>query len=474
MADNQFSVNVVNPLQALMLGQQSYKTQQDANKEQALTDARGKAVQAYQGGDAKGALATLLGVGDTQGASALGNVIQQDWTRQHTTQQDALANQHWGSDFGLRKRAADRADDVTPTGFQKGPGGTYEPLPGGPQDPKYIEDVATRKAKADLAAGGGKPIPYETLGGTKFLIPQPGGGYANVDPRAMGSQVPSSAKVVGDAEGVASGLYDQPAAPGQRPPMQGDQPQGQPQGQPTLDLNAVDPNTGRREGWLQSQPPEVQAYIKKVADYEVDPRTSSIKGGKREQLMSAVANYDPTYDQNNFGSRAKAIKDFATGPQGNSVRSFDVAIDHLDTLQRYAKAMNSGDSRLINTIRNQWREATGSELPTDVRAVAPIVGAEVSKAIIGSNNALADREELRRPLALSSSPEQLSGAIGAYKDLMAGQLKGLKKQYEDTTGKKNFNDRVREGTRNALLGKSDSSGSDSSNVTSSGIKWSVQ
>jgi hypothetical protein len=44
------------------------------------------------------------------------------------------------------------------------------------------------------------------------------------------------------------------------------------------------------------------------------------------------------------------------------------------------------------------------------QAVAPIVGAEVSKAIIGSNNALADREELRLNLDFFS-PAQLSGAI---------------------------------------------------------------
>jgi hypothetical protein len=100
------------------------------------------------------------------------------------------------------------------------------------------------------------------------------------------------------------------------------------------DIDAVDPKSGRREGYLQSLDPQIRDYIKKVADYEIDPRTTSVKGGMREKLMSGVAKYDPTYDQNSFGSRAKAIKDFATGTQGNSVRSFDVAIDHLETLQR--------------------------------------------------------------------------------------------------------------------------------------------
>lgn len=385
-------------------------------------------------------------------------LFAQRQNHEDTLKQQATENQHWAITNSRAAAAEGRAAadyENTPDQYAK------NPKFGQPGEPQYVDQYALAKSAAE--AGSQKPIPYETLGGTRFLIPQRGGGYSNVDPRQIGSgaPVPSSASVVGDAEGVASGLYDPPNAAGQRPPLQGGPP-AQPSPQPPAagigaplqpaDLSVVDPQTGRREDWLKSQPSDVQAYIKKIADYEIDPRTTSIKGGHREQVLSAVAQYDPTYDQNSFGSRAKAIKDFATGAQGNSVRSFDVAIDHLDTLQRYAKAMNSGDNRLINTIRNQWREATGSELPTDVRAVAPIVGAEVSKAIIGSNNALADREELRKPLALSSSPGQLSGAIGAYKDLMAGQLKGLKKQYEDTTGKKNFDSRVRENTRNVLLG----------------------
>lgn len=187
--------------------------------------------------------------------------------------------------------------------------------------------------------------------------------------------------------------------------------------------------------------------------------------------MSAVAQYDPTYDQNNFGSRAKAIRDFATGSQGNSVRSFDVAMDHLDLLKQYTKALGNGDVRILNEVRNRWLQETGSPLPTNVQAVAPIVGAEVTKAVIGSNNALADREELRKPLALANSPDQVIGAIEGYQGLMGGQLKGLKKQYEDTTGKKDFDKRVRESTRKVLFGGESKS---QPNVTSTGINWSFQ
>lgn len=409
-----------------------------------------------------------------------------------TLKQQAIENQHWAVTNSRAAAAESRAAadyENTPDQFAK------NPKFGQPGEPQYIDQYALAKSAAE--AGSQKPIPYETLSGTKFLVPQRGGGYSNVDPRTIGQPqqpapgaVPSTARVVGDAEGVATGLYDAPKAPGQRPPIQvadatpanfaarfqGQPAAAQPSAAPQppadpVDLAAVDPTSGRREAWLKSQPPDVQAYIKKIADYEIDPRTTSIKGGHREQVLSAVAQYDPTYDQNTFGSRAKAIKDFATGTQGNAVRSFDVAIDHLDTLKRYAKALGSGDVRAMNTIRNTWLTETGSALPTNVQAIAPIVGAEISKAIIGSNNALADREELRKPLALANSPEQISGAIEGYQSLMGGQLKGLKKQYEDTTGKKDFDKRVRDNTRGVLLGGESKS---EPKKTSSGVTWSIE
>jgi len=309
-----------------------------------------------------------------------------------------------------------------------------------------------------------KPIAVETIGGTKFMVRQPQGGYSLVDPNNLPSSglggsnrsVPSTAQVVGTEEGIARGLYPAPAG---QPPAQPAAPQAPNfaerfQGAPAapVDPTAIDPKTGRREGFLPTLGgPEIQSYIKKIADYEIDPRTTSIKGGKREQILSAVAQYDPTYDQNSFGSRAKAIKDFSTGKQGDIVRSFDVAIDHLDTLKGAADALKNGNSRMFNELRNRWREQTGSELPTDFKALVPIVSGEIAKAVVGSQNALADREELRAGLKAAASPEQLNGVITGYKALMAGQLKGLRKQYEDTTGKKNFDSRVRESTKKAIL-----------------------
>lgn len=343
---------------------------------------------------------------------------------------------------------------------------------------KYGLDPNSPEGKAFIVGGqyndpsSSKPIPVETIGGTKFMVRQPNGGYSLVDPSNLtqpqqngAPPSPSSfpAALPSAQPATQPPISAPPPASGSVPawaqPPQAIQPPVAPNGAPAPnasqappDAETVDPQTGRREGYLQSLDPSVRDYIKKVADYEIDPRTTSVKGGMREKLMSAVAKYDPAYNQNEFGARSKATKDFSTGTQGNAIRSFDVATDHLETLKKYVVALDNGNIPIINALRNRYLQETGSDLPTNVQAVGPIVGAEVSKAIIGSNNALADREELRKPLLGKGAPDQILGSIKAYQDLMTGQLRGLKKQYEDTTGKKDFDSRIRENTRNILLG----------------------
>lgn len=360
---------------------------------------------------------------------------------------DKVADQHFNMSYALQKQNADRLNE-SPLDKANERAEALKAQGIDPASPEGQNYVLT-----GTYAGATKPIPMESLSGTKFLVPHPGGSYTVLDPNSLpqqGGPAPVGQPSLAPSGPVAS------AAPGSfadrfaAAAPQSVAPSAAPAAPP--DLSAVDPQTGRRENYLKTLSPDAQQYIKKIADYQIDPRTSSVKGGMREKILSAVAQYDPSYDQNTFASRNKAIKDFSTGQQGNAIRSFDVATDHLDTLQKYAEALKSGDYPLINSIRNAWMAQTGSSLPTNVQAVAPIVGAEVSKAIIGSNNALADREELRKPLNTANSPDQLAGAIQGYKALMAGQLRGLKKQYEDTTGKKDFNNRLRDNTRSVLMG----------------------
>jgi hypothetical protein len=163
---------------------------------------------------------------------------------------------------------------------------------------------------------------------------------------------------------------------------------------------------------------------------------------KAAELASGIDPTDQRKNQigakNELASQGKAVKEFTSGKLGNSVRSFNVSLSHLETLGTLADALHNGDAKMVNKVGNYFAEQTGGAAPTNFDAAKKIVGDEIVKAIVGSGGGVHDREEAARVIASANSPAQLKGAIDTYKELMRGQLHGLRQQYETSTGKNDF------------------------------------
>lgn len=151
---NPFSVDVVNPLQALLTGQQGYKAANDAY---VADQKRSALAQLMNGGgpvDAQKAAGILLASGDTTGAGTFANLaanVEQRKQQSEYNQRDFAfkqeeakrAQQNADRSYGLQVRTAARADDKTPSGFEKAPDGSgYRPIAGGPADPAYISSAS--------------------------------------------------------------------------------------------------------------------------------------------------------------------------------------------------------------------------------------------------------------------------------------------------------------------------------------------
>ena len=195
----------------------------------------------------------------------------------------------------------------------------------------------------------------------------------------------------------------------------------------------------------------VEEAAKAIAQYQMAPLTGfAMRSPYGQAVMARVMQVNPDYQATEFGGRSKAVRDFATGRQGDAVRSFNVGISHLNTLDGLVDALKNKDEQTFNRVASRVKEEFGSPAPTNFDSAKAIVGDEIIKAIIGGGGALADRENAQNQLDRAKTPEQLKGVIDTYKDLMAGQLGGLKKQYETTTGLKNFDDRLSDETKDQL------------------------
>ena len=142
------------------------------------------------------------------------------------------------------------------------------------------------------------------------------------------------------------------------------------------------------------------------------------------------------------GMQTKAVKDFSTGTQGKQVNAFNTAIDHLSTMDKLSDALQGGDTKAINAIANTVARQTGASAPTNFDAAKQVVSAEIIKAIVASGGGVREREEAANNFAAANSPAQLKGVINTYKQLLGGQLNSLGLQYENTTGRKDFDKKL--------------------------------
>ena len=167
----------------------------------------------------------------------------------------------------------------------------------------------------------------------------------------------------------------------------------------------------------------------------------------------------------------KVAKDFSTGVQGQMTNSINTTVDHLSTMDKLVDALQNNDTRAVNLIGNQIVKQVGGTAPTNVEAASKIVGAEVIKAIVRNGGSKAEREEAAAAFDGVKSPEQLKGAISTYKDLMAGQLDSLRLQYENGTGRKDFDKKLTAATRAELERKRTSAGGLSVGTVQDGYRF---
>jgi hypothetical protein len=232
------------------------------------------------------------------------------------------------------------------------------------------------------------------------------------------------------------------------------------------------PTTGQGasgEAFLATVPEKYRAAVKAVGDYEINPATLLARGKpeSRLQFLSWVKQYNPSFDQKDFSAANSTLQSFTTKTEAKAVRSFNVLVSHLDTLENMVHALNNKDVNLYNSLKNQWQAQTGSTAPVTFDAIKSIVGDEIVKAVVGGAAALGDREEIKKNISNARSERQLMDIIAKYKELSAGQLDGLRKQYEEGTKRKDFNRFLLPETQKAFERKAQSAAP----ATSGAVDW---
>lgn len=201
--------------------------------------------------------------------------------------------------------------------------------------------------------------------------------------------------------------------------------------------------------YLKGLPTGVASQVKAIANYrQAPPANRTTAAGLA--IMNAVNQFNPSYDASQYGAKTKARNDFTTGKTGNTVRSLNVAVQHLEQLGQLSSALGNGDVQQFNRLGQTIAQQSGKAAPTNFDATKKIVADEIVKAVVGTGGGVYDREEVAKTINRASSPQQLAGVIQQFQGLLGGQLVGMKRQYEKSTGLTDFDEYLDPLTRTKL------------------------
>jgi hypothetical protein len=174
---------------------------------------------------------------------------------------------------------------------------------------------------------------------------------------------------------------------------------------------------------------DMETTARAIASGQLPPPSGmALTSPRNQRLLARVMELNPKYDFTDITAKKKAASDFTSGSQGNALRSFSVAGQHLDQLGQLVDAMNNGNTQLVNKIGNIYSQQTGNPAVTNFDAAKDVVSKEVVKAIVAGGGGVSEREELSKLMDSAKSPAQLKGVIAQYRNLMAAQHEALLQQ----------------------------------------------
>lgn len=186
-------------------------------------------------------------------------------------------------------------------------------------------------------------------------------------------------------------------------------------------------------------PEQVHSMAEKIGNYEIAPPTGmALRSPFWLSVMDDVSKNHPDYNAQNYVASQKAYSNFSAGKNGDKTRSGNVAMSHLMLLKSYGAALDNGDMKLANSIKNKLSDEFGGVQISGYDSIAPIVADEVTNFILPGGSALADRAESKASLTSAKGTNARNQAIDAKLAAMVGQLHGLRQQYERGTMRKDF------------------------------------
>lgn len=209
-------------------------------------------------------------------------------------------------------------------------------------------------------------------------------------------------------------------------------------------LGAFGGPTGATSGvhgdeFLKTLPDTAAAQVKALAEGRMQfPAGFALKSPYWQQMISAVSQYDPSFDSVNYNSRNKTYQDFTSGKSAQNITALNTAMSHLGSLADNFGQLNNTSLPLVNSVKNYVGTQTGDPntqtATTNVQADANAVSHELAKVFRSTGMSEGEIKQWQDQINPNMTPAQAKAVLGSAIELMNGRLDALGEQYNKGMG----------------------------------------
>lgn len=189
---------------------------------------------------------------------------------------------------------------------------------------------------------------------------------------------------------------------------------------------------------LASLPKGLSSQVKALAEGKMAfPSGKGLTSDKVQQLLQAVAQYDPSFDAADYNKRNRTATNFSAGKQGDAVKAVNQTLAHMAGLKKSIDDLNNfnGMATPLNGVKNYLQENTGDKRQGLFKLNVQAVSSELRKVFSGSGGgSLTELEEWKNSIPLNASHEQQAAYLQKGVELLHGGIDALENQYQAGMG----------------------------------------
>jgi hypothetical protein len=192
---------------------------------------------------------------------------------------------------------------------------------------------------------------------------------------------------------------------------------------------------------LKSLPAGIAVQVQKLAEgKQAFPTGFAMKSPYWQNMVSLVAQYDPSFDAVNFNKRNQTATAFAKGKQADAVRAVNQTLYHMGGLADNIESLSNfnGMATPLNYIVNPAQKYLGGDPRQGTfEQTAHAVGSELRKVFSnGGTGSLQELQQWEDTLPVNGSQVQQTAYLKNGLNLLQGAMSALDNQYKEGMGNK--------------------------------------